>query len=179
MVRSILTAAVILLFSASSFAIGGNRKGFTLGFAGGFAPVVTYDRSYSGGGPSAGPATSLLAGYGIDDKNILVLEGLTAFPMKTNSYVMNFTGVRWYAFTRRSYPSSFLALGMGWSSLTSRSDAAVFNYLVGGKVYLPAATLGFGWEIRERVLVGLYASGGRYQSIGLVNFSILITVLGY
>jgi hypothetical protein len=92
---------------------------------------------------------------------------------------MNFTGIRWYIFARQAAPCSFFTLGLGWSSLTRTRDAAVFNFVAGGTPNLPAATLGIGYELQSRQIIGLYVSGGHQGDLGLVNFSILFTLMGY
>lgn len=181
MVKRVLIAAILLLFTATSaLAIGGGRSGFTLGASLGYAPVLAWDRTVDGnGGPATGPVTSIMIGYGIDDRNTLVFEGTTARPNGKHKPVMNFTGIRWYAFDRPAAPAAFFTCGIGWCSLTSSSDAAVFNFIVGGGANLPSATLGLGYELADRQIIGLYINAGRQSNFTLINVSILFTIMGY
>ena len=174
------TVLFVIVASVSAFAIGGGRKGLTIGCSLGYAPIISWDRTTNGGGgPSTGPATSLMLGYGIDDKNTLVFEGMTAHTTGGNSLLMNFSGLRWYAYGRPTAPSSFFACGIGWSSLFSSSEAAVFNVIVGHTVNFPAATIGFGYEMAKRQFVGLYINAGRHENFTLVNASIMYTLMAY
>ena len=180
MFRNISIALILVVVTSSSAgAIGSSRRGITIGGSIGYAPIIAWDRTVDGkGGPSTGPTTSIMLGYGVDDRNTFVFEGTTAHAIG-NSVNMNFTGVRWYAFARTSAPSSFFACGLGWSSLVTDEDASVFNVIIGDSVNLPAATIGFGYEPVRWQLIGLYVNAGRQEGFTLVNVSLMFTIMAY
>ncbi len=177
----IAAAALFLLTPPVVTAFDGQRQGFVLGFGLGYAPIV--DISAPGYGfeeSQSGLATDLLAGYGWNNHDILLLsdEGSALSTDKTgNDVSIHVIGsLKWNHYFGLEKHPFFTSVGVGVISFGTRYfdvDGSGFGY-----------TLGVGKEIFKQVQIGVqYYGGHTTNSYGVsanhsaVNF--LVTVMAY
>lgn len=164
--KRILSAGLLVLLFASGAAaiVDGQRRGIVIGGGLGIAPVARWDDGRVHENHHA-LALQFFAGYGIDNRNVIVLEvnGTVYSSPRYNSTwlwgtddiltAQSFEGVAWYHYYRPAGRSFFTTVGAG-----------MFAFDRGRKYYSdrgPGYQLGGGFEFFRHIQLGLYFMGGR------------------
>jgi hypothetical protein len=108
-----------LISTPASWAFDGNRKGIVFGGGFGYGPVATFEygdtyQKYSGLG------TNLMAGYGLDERNIIVfLDNGIWHDFKGTPVVQGFSGLAWFHHLNATGPTLLFGAGAGLQAFTS------------------------------------------------------------
>jgi len=161
--------AASLLTIAPAHAVDGERKGFFIGFGGGFAntdvsvdPDPNYSYDEGGGG---GYAAKLTIGGGIDDRFAIsgtILETQTRIDgNRHRTYLLGVTGTAWLHPGR---PSPYGSLTLGRQAMWADIFDNEFEYSDMESVTGDAARIAIGYEFRNRMqieagLTGVEAGG--------------------
>jgi hypothetical protein len=182
--KCILSMAVLVLVFALNAAaiVDGQRQGFVFGGGLGFAPVARWDDGQVYENHHA-LALQFLAGYGINDKNMIVLElNGTAYssPRYNSTWLwgtdeiltaQSFEGAAWYHYYGPAGRSFFTTVGAGLFAFDRgeryHSDRGL-GYQVGG-----------GFEFFRHFQIGLYVMGGRtWDASDYTHMNVSILLIG-
>lgn len=183
MLRLLILLSILCFFLPNnSQAIGGDRRGFTLGIGMGYSPIIYYRHTNGFDDFHSGLLTTLVIGRGFDNRNALVLEGTSSFwSIGQRDYFMNSTSIRWYHYFKDNSKSRFTSLGIGAISLVGNSNTPKVGFLlgVGEDVAGLGVSLGTGYEVFSRGLLELRLGAGYGSNFWMLHAGVMFTYMGY
>lgn len=178
----IIVILFVGLHPVASHAIGGDRRGFTLGIGLGYSPLAYYRHTSGWDATHSGALTTLLIGYGLNSRNSLVLEGTsTNWSAGSTGIHLNSTNLRWYHYYGDHPRSSFISLGAGVISILAIRNAPALDWLIGWDETLvgPGISLGGGYEFFPRGLVNVHLGLGYAKRYLMLHGGVMFTLMGY
>jgi hypothetical protein len=195
--NKILTLLLLIVVVSSSNAFDDQRKGFMLGIGLGISPLSQFKLGSMTERDVALGVNGII-GYGLDDKNIIAIEGNASFRSSkhfskigertgkgwfggppyhgSQNIDQQFLGITWYHYFNSNEKSWFSVVGIGGYNLRKSSLGSTDH----GLGYL----LGAGYKLSKHIQVGTYYSWGessesQYYQYDHSQISILATYLKF
>lgn len=177
----IFSALFSFLLSSSAFAIGGDREGLTIGLGVGLAPVASYSLTGFNRSTHSTIAYTFSSGVGFSPTDALMFQSVSSIWKDNVRYWLNSTTVGWYHYFAETPGTFYVALGVGRMSLWENHDDASAALKITGEnpKFGLGLCVGGGYEVRKRILTGLYLSHGRADDLKMTQLSLLLTYMAY